>query len=50
MRGGHLKADVHGTIFAYDCRMRFFVARAARVMKKSHTISTISNCLSLRLS
>ena len=36
-----LKADLHGTIF---------VARAARVMEKSYTISTISNCLSLRLS
>ena len=30
-----VKADLHGTIFAYDCHMHaFFVARAARVMDK----------------
>ena len=23
--GEHLKADLHGTIFAYDCRMRFLL-------------------------
>ena len=38
----------------YDFCLRLaraiFVARAARVMEKSYTISTISNCLSLRLS
>ena len=38
-----LKADLHGTIFAYDCRMRFFIARAARVKEKSYTISSIAH-------
>ena len=40
-----LKADLHGTIFAYDCHVRFFIAHAAHVMQKSYTPSTISNCL-----
>ena len=25
-----VKANLHGTIFAYDCRMRFFIARCSR--------------------
>ena len=43
-----------GRFTRYDFCLRLshavFVARAARVMEKSYTISTISNCLSLRLS
>ena len=43
-----------GRFTRYDFCLRLshaiFVARAARVMEKSYTISTISNCLWLRLS
>ena len=43
-----------GRFTRYDFCLRLshaiFVARAARVMEKSYMISTISNCLSLRLS
>ena len=46
--------DLKGRFTRYDFCLRLshaiFVARAARVMEKSYTISTISNCLSLRLS
>ena len=46
--------EAKGRFTRYDFCLRLshaiFVARAARVIKKSYTISTISNCLSLRLS
>ena len=49
-----LKRTCKGQFTWYDFCLRLshaiFVAHAARVMEKLYTISTISNCLSLRLS
>ena len=49
-----LRGKYKGRFTRYDFSLRLsdaiFIARAARVMEKSYTISTISNCLTLRLS
>ena len=51
---GHAVKCPKGRFTRYDFCLRLshviFVARAARVIEKSYTISTISNCLSARLS
>ena len=45
-----LKADLDGTTFAYDCRMRFIERALLASCKKLHTTLVIQYCLYLRLS
>ena len=45
-----LKADLDGTTFAYDCRMRFLERVLLASCKKSHTTLVIQHCLFLRFS
>ena len=44
---GYLKADLDGTTFAYDCRMRFLERTVLASCKKSHTTLVIQHCLYL---
>ena len=41
----NLKADLDGTTFAYDCRMRFLERALHASCKKSHTTFVIQHCL-----
>ena len=45
-----VKADLDGTTFAYDSRMRFLERALLASYKKSHTTLVIQHCLYLRLS
>ena len=45
-----VKADLDGTTFAYDCRMRFLERALLAFCKKSHTTLVIQHYLYLRLS
>ena len=44
---GSVKADLHGTIFAYDCRMRFLWRALLVSWTNRIRFPPISNCLSL---
>ena len=46
----YLKADLDGTTFAYDCRMRFLERALLASCKTSHTTLVIQYCLYFRLS
>ena len=50
LNGGFLEADLDGTTFAYDCRMRFLECALLASCKKSHTTLVIQLCLYLPLS
>ena len=39
------KADLDGTTFAYDCRMRFLERALLVSCRKSHTTLVIQHCL-----
>ena len=42
------KADLDGTTFAYNCRMRFLERALLASCKKSHTTLVTQHCLYLR--
>ena len=45
-----IEADLDGTTFAYDCRMRFLERALLASCKKSHTTRVTQHCPYLRLS